>query len=62
MAKKMLVNLNVRIPQALKDVLEQYVKADLHANVSEFVRDALREKIRRDAPELYREIIGRSGE
>lgn len=54
MAKKELVNLNVRIPETLKELLERYVAVDMHTNISEFTRDALREKIQRDVPEFYR--------
>ena len=55
--KKALVNLNVRMPKALKDLVEKYISADLHTNISEFTRDALREKIQRDAPEFYRQLF-----
>ncbi|MEM3704374.1 MAG: ribbon-helix-helix domain-containing protein [Candidatus Bathyarchaeia archaeon] len=57
MAKKELVNLNVRVPATLKELLEQFVRLDLHTNVSEFTRDALREKLARDAPELYKKLF-----
>ena len=57
MAKNELVNINVRIPKALKELILKYVKCDLHTNLSEFTRDALREKIQRDAPELYRQLF-----
>lgn len=52
MTKKMLVNLNVRIPQQLKEALNQHLKLSLHVNLSEFTRDALREKLRRDFLDL----------
>jgi len=57
MVKKELVNINVRIPLTLKRLIEEFVKRDLHANLSEFCRDALREKLARDAPELYRQLF-----
>ena len=62
MAKKELVNINVRVPRALKELIEEYVKCDLHANLSEFTRDALREKIQRDAPELYKQLFKEASE
>jgi Arc/MetJ-type ribon-helix-helix transcriptional regulator len=52
--KKELINLNVRIPKTLRELLEKYVERDLHTNISEFCRDALREKLARDAPDLAR--------
>jgi len=30
---------------------------DTHINESDFIRDAIREKIQRDAPYLYRELF-----
>jgi Arc/MetJ-type ribon-helix-helix transcriptional regulator len=42
----------------LKQIVEQYVKnSGFHVNVSDFFREALREKIQRDAPELYKALI-----
>ncbi|RLI82363.1 hypothetical protein DRP04_04130 [Archaeoglobales archaeon] len=55
--KKELTNLNVKIPTTLKQLLLQYVKRDLHTNISEFTREAIREKLRKDAPELYRQLF-----
>jgi len=54
MAKKELRNINVRIPKTLKDLIQKYVAADMHTNLSDFTRDALREKIQRDAPDFYK--------
>jgi Arc/MetJ-type ribon-helix-helix transcriptional regulator len=58
--KKELANLNVKIPTTLKQLLEQYVSMDFHTNISEFTRDALREKLQREAPELYKQLFERS--
>ena len=55
--KKELINLNVRIPKTLRDLIEKYVERDLHTNISEFCRDALREKLTRDAPDLARFLL-----
>jgi len=57
MVKKELVNLNVKLPKTLKDLMRKYVKCDLHTNLSEFTRDALREKIQHDAPGLYKKLF-----
>jgi len=54
-----LVHMTVRVPKALKDLIKQHVELDTHINESEFVRDALREKIQRECPELSsRRIAG----
>jgi Arc/MetJ-type ribon-helix-helix transcriptional regulator len=55
--KKELVTLNVRVPASLKELIERYLACDCHTNASEFTRDALREKLAHDAPELYRQLF-----
>ena len=51
------VNINVRVTSTLKKIIEKYVDLDTHINVSDFTRDALREKIKRDAPWFIEEIL-----
>jgi Arc/MetJ-type ribon-helix-helix transcriptional regulator len=58
MAKKGLVRLNIRVPARLKKLVKKYVQNGFHANVSEFAREAFREKLARDAPELYQQLFG----
>jgi len=62
--KKELINLNVKIPKTLRELIEDYVKRDLHTNMSEFTRDALREKLAKDAPELAQQLFkgGKNGQ
>jgi len=55
--KKEMENLNVRVPSTLKELIEKYVSVDCHANISDFTRDALRQKLQRDAPRLYKELF-----
>jgi hypothetical protein len=52
-----LVQFNIRIPRTLKQLMKEYVNLDTHKDLSEFARDALREKIHRDAPNLYTELF-----
>lgn len=56
MERKELVQVSFRIPRVLRDLIKQYLTT-LHMNESEFFRDALREKILREAPELYRSLF-----
>ena len=49
--------LNVRLPINLKELMKNYVALDAHKDISELTRDAIREKIRKDAPELYAELF-----
>lgn len=52
-----LVALNVRIPRTLKQLMKEYVALNAHKDLSELTRDALREKIQRDAPRLYKKLF-----
>ncbi len=53
MQQEKMVPLNVRVPLNLKKLMKEYVELDAHKDLSELTRDALREKIQRDAPHLY---------
>jgi len=46
-----------RVPNRLKELIAEFIKRDTHLNESDFVRDALREKIRKEAPDLYTELF-----
>ncbi len=54
---KEMVNINVRVTSTLKKLIEKYVHLDTHINLSDFARDAMREKIKRDAPWFLEEIL-----
>jgi len=51
------VNVNVRITPTLKKIIEKYIDQDTYINMSDFARDALREKIKRDAPWLIDDVM-----
>jgi len=51
-----------RAPITLKDLVKKYISLDAHMNESDFYRDAAREKIQRDAPELYRKLFEKEKE
>jgi len=51
------VNVNVRITPTLKKIIEKYIDQDTYINISDFARNALREKIKRDAPWLIDEML-----
>jgi len=57
MEEEKLVQLNVRIPRNLKELMKEYLSLDAHKDLSELTRDALREKIQRDAPKLYKRLF-----
>jgi len=51
------VNINVRVTSTFKKIIEKYIDQDTYINISDFARDALREKIKRDAPWLIDDIL-----
>ena len=55
--KKEMENLNVRVPSTLKGLIEKYVSLDCHTNISDFTRDALRQKLQRETPHFYRQLF-----
>jgi len=57
MSVEKMVQLNVRVPQTLKRLMKEYVSLDAHKDLSELTRDALRDKIQRDAPHLYENLF-----
>jgi Arc/MetJ-type ribon-helix-helix transcriptional regulator len=57
MERKELTTICVVIPQTMRNLIEQFVSFDTHTNLSEFVRDALRQKLQHDAPNLYKQLF-----
>lgn len=55
--KKEKAFIGVRMPKTLREMIEKHVLIDTYQNLSEFVRDAIRQKIQREAPELYKQIF-----
>ena len=62
MAKEKDVSITFRAPATLRDLVKDYVNLDAHMNKSEFYRDAAREKIQHDAPELYKKLFEKEKE
>ena len=55
-AEKM-TQIAVRMPKRLRSLVKRYIELDAHKDEAEFYRDAIREKIQRDAPTLYGELF-----
>jgi Arc/MetJ-type ribon-helix-helix transcriptional regulator len=55
--KKSAAAVSARIPGTLKQLMKRFIAMDAHVNESDFIRDAIREKIQRDAPDLYRQLF-----
>jgi Arc/MetJ-type ribon-helix-helix transcriptional regulator len=60
--RKKRAKISIGVPKRLKELIKKYVQNGLYPNVSEFTRDALREKLARDAPDLYRRLFGDAAE
>ena len=46
-----------RIPKPFAKIIKEYMLRDAYVSLADLLRDALREKIRRDAPQLYGELL-----
>ena len=57
MMKKKTKVISTRVTKHFADLLEQYCRQDAYINCSDFVRNALREKLRRDAPERFKRLF-----
>jgi len=51
------VRISARVPRTLKKLMQQFIVCDAHMNESDLIRDAIREKIQREAPKLYKQIF-----
>ena len=51
------VFVSARVPAKLRQILRAHVGRDTHMNESEFVREAVREKLQREAPDLYQKLV-----
>jgi len=51
-----LIVVATRITEPFAKILEEYMMRDAHASPADLLRDALREKIKRDTPDLYEKL------
>lgn len=49
--------IGVRFSPRLKRVIDRYLELGAHLTYSDLVRDAVREKLREEAPELYSQML-----
>jgi len=54
--------ISFRVPATLRDLVKDFILLDAHMNESDFYRDAAREKIQHDAPELYKKLFEKEKE
>lgn len=46
-----------RVTSNTAELIEEFCRRDGHVNLADFIRDAIREKLQREAPELYRRFF-----
>jgi len=51
---------SARIPRHLRELMAEHL--DAHISEGDYIRDAIREKIQRDAPELFKELFKEAAE
>lgn len=49
--------INLQIPKSMREIIDEIVEKDTHGTLSEFVREAIREKVWREHPELIKKLI-----
>jgi Arc/MetJ-type ribon-helix-helix transcriptional regulator len=54
--------ISVKVTKPLFELIKEYIKLDAHVTLSDFVRDAIRDKIKNDAPWLYEKMLKRNME
>lgn len=47
---------STRVTLRLADLIEEFCRRDAHLNVADFIRDAIRDKLQGEAPELHRKF------
>jgi Arc/MetJ-type ribon-helix-helix transcriptional regulator len=62
MEEEQLEVISVRVTKPLFELIKEYMKLDAHVTLSDFVRDAIRDKIKNDAPWLYEKMLKRNME
>ena len=46
-----------RVTRRCAELIEKYCSQDAHLNPADLIRDAIREKIQREAPEFYQQLF-----
>ena len=57
LAKEEAETVSSRIPKNLRNAMRKMIIMDTHLNESDWIRAAIREKIKRDAPHLIKEML-----
>jgi len=44
-----------RVTNRTAELIDEFCRRDGHVNIADFIRDAIQDKLQREAPELYRQ-------
>jgi len=58
MNKKQTKVIATRVTECFAGLIEQHCKNEAYINCSDLIREALREKLQKEAPELYKKLLG----
>ena len=53
--------IGVVIPKTMRKILQRHIERNMYLNLSDFVREAIREKLQREAPDLYKQLFKHEG-
>ena len=48
---------STRVTLQLAELIEEFCRRDAHINAADFIRDAIRDKLQTEAPELYQKFL-----
>lgn len=48
---------STRVTLRLAELIEEFCRRGAHINPADFIRDAIRDKLQREAPELYNKFL-----
>ena len=48
---------STRVTLQLAELIEEFCRRDAHLNSADFIRDAIRDKVQKEAPDLYRKFL-----
>ena len=57
MKSQKLIVVSTRITESLAHIIEKYLQLDAHVTTADFIRDDIREKLKRDTPDLYNSMF-----
>ena len=57
MSEKELDTISLKVTKKFNQAIEKFIILDSHMSKSDFIRDAIRDKLRLEAPQLLKEML-----